>query len=288
MENKVCMVTGANAGIGKETAAELARRGAHVVMVSRSRERGEIARADIISSTGNHRVDLLLADLSSQASIRAMAAQFKETHDRLDVLVNNAGAFLQQRQESVDGIEMTFALNHLGYFMTTLLLWDRLVAGEPARVINVSSDAHRMAKINFNDLQRKRWYQGFQAYGQSKLANVLFTYELDRRRGGAAVTINAAHPGFVASNFGQNNSGLVGLIMKPMTRLFGHSLEEGAATSVYLATSPEVEGLSGGYFVDNQAVKSSPLSYDQDVAQKLWVISEELTNTWLPELAMPA
>jgi retinol dehydrogenase 12 len=288
LENKVCMVTGANAGIGKETAAELARRGAHVVMVSRSRERGEIARADIISSTGNHRVDLLLADLSSQASIRAMAAQFKETHDRLDVLVNNAGAFLQQRQESVDGIEMTFALNHLGYFMTTLLLWDRLVAGEPARVINVSSDAHRMAKINFNDLQRKRWYQGFQAYGQSKLANVLFTYELDRRRGGAAVTINAAHPGFVASNFGQNNSGLVGLIMKPMTRLFGHSLEEGAATSVYLATSPEVEGLSGGYFVDNQAVKSSPLSYDQDVAQKLWVISEELTNTRLPELAMPA
>jgi retinol dehydrogenase 12 len=288
LENKVCMVTGANAGIGKETAAELARRGAHVVMVSRSRERGEIARADIISSTGNHRVDLLLADLSSQASIRAMAAQFKETHDRLDVLVNNAGAFLQQRQESVDGIEMTFALNHLGYFMTTLLLWDRLVAGEPARVINVSSDAHRMAKINFNDLQRKRWYQGFQAYGQSKLANVLFTYELDRRRGGAAVTINAAHPGFVASNFGQNNSGLVGLIMKPMTRLFGHSLEEGAATSVYLATSPEVEGLSDGYFVDNQAVKSSPLSYDQDVAQKLWVNSEELTNTRLPELAMPA
>jgi NAD(P)-dependent dehydrogenase (short-subunit alcohol dehydrogenase family) len=288
MDNKVCMVTGANAGIGKQTAAELARRGAHVVMVARSRERGEIARADIISLTGNNRVDLLVADLSSQAAIRAMVAEFKGAYERLDVLVNNAGAFFQQRQESIDGIEMTFALNHLGYFLPTVLLWDMLSAGEPARVVNVSSDAHRNARINFNDLQSKRWYQGFRAYGQSKLANVLFTYELNRRRGGAAVAINAVHPGFVASNFGKNNSGVVGLFMKPLFGLFGRSVEEGAATSVYLAVAAEVEGFSGGYFVDRQAVKSSPLSYDQAVAQKLWDVSEELTNTRLPELAVPA
>jgi NAD(P)-dependent dehydrogenase (short-subunit alcohol dehydrogenase family) len=288
LDGKVCMVTGANAGIGKETALELARRGATVVMVARSLERGETSRQEIIANTGNERVDLLVADLSSQASIWAMTDEYKRKFDRLDVLVNNAGVFYSSRQESVDGLEMTFALNHLGYFMTTLLLWDILCDSSPARVVNVSSDAHRSARINFDDLQSRKRYQGFRAYGMSKLANVLFTYELDRRRKGTDVKVNAVHPGFVASNFGQNNGGVVGFFMKRIVPWFGRTVEEGAATSVYCASSPEIEGSSGCYFVDSKPVKSSSASYDKATAARLWWISEELTNTRISELAQPA
>lgn len=282
------MVTGANAGIGKQTALELARKGAHVVMVARSPERGEAARAEIIADTGNDRVDLLVADLSSQSDIRRLASDYKDRYDRLDVLVNNAGVFFSDRQVSSDGLEMTFALNHLGYFQTTLLLWDVLVTSGPARIVNVSSDAHRGAKINFDDLQSKKRYQGFGAYGMSKLANVLFTYELDRRRQGANVTVNALHPGFVASNFGQNNGGMVGFFMKRIVPWFGRSVQDGAATSIYLASSPEVEGISGKYFSDCKPVQSSPESYNPETAKRLWDISEELTQIRIAALAVPA
>lgn len=276
------MVTGANAGIGKETALELARLGATVVLVCRSREKGEAARQEIIASTGNPRIELLLADLSSQASIRSMVEEFDAKFDRLDVLVNNAGVYLSERQESVDGLEMTFATNHLGYFLTTLLLWDKLVAGAPARVVNVSSDAHRSAKLDFNDLQNKKNYQGFRVYSQSKLANILFTRELDRRRGGADVTVNALHPGFIASNFGRNNKGLVGFAMKHIVPWFARSVADGAKTSIYLATSPDAAGHSGEYYVDCQPVRSSNESYDQAAAARLWVESEALTQAITP------
>lgn len=278
MKDKLCIVTGANAGIGKQTALALARRGATVIMVCRNRERGEAAKAELIAASGNEHIDLMLADLSSQAAIRRFAAEFKSRYDRLHVLVNNAGVYLAKRQESVDGLEMTFALNHLGYFLTTQLLWEVLKESGAARVINVSSDAHRGAKINFDDLQSTRRYQGFRAYGQSKLANVLFTYELDRRRADADVTINAMHPGFVATNFGTNNSGVVGLFMKRVVPLVARTPEKGAETIIYLASSDDVAGVSGRYFTDLKAVRSSSESYDRETAARLWETSEALTT----------
>ena len=287
MNDKICLITGANAGIGQQTALQLAQMGATVVMVARDPQRGEAARAAIATATGNPRVDLLQADFASPPSIRAMAAAFAARYDRLDVQVNNAGVYLTGREETADGLERTFAVNHLGYFMTTLLLWDALLAAESARVVNLSSDAHRQAKLNFDDLQNQGKYAGFRAYAQSKLTNVLFTYELHRRRGDAPVTVNAVHPGFVASNFGRNNRGIVGLAMTRLVPLFAKSVAEGAATSVYLASSPEVAGVSGQYFANCRAVKSAPQSYDRAAAERLWAISEELTGLRVPVLAHP-
>ncbi len=289
MNGQICMVTGATGGIGRQTALELARLGATVVLVARNRQRGEATRAEIVAATGNERVELLLADFAAPASIRAMTQAFMAGHDRLNVLVNNAGVHLARREETAEGLDMTFAINHLGYFMTTLLLWPCLVAGGPARVVNVSSDAHRQATLDFDDLQNHHYGMGgFGAYARSKLANVLFTYELDRRRGPAPVTVNALHPGFVASGFGRNNGGLVGLFMRHVVPHIAKTVEEGAATSVYLASSPEVAGVSGRYFVDCRPVKSSPASYDREAAARLWAISEELTGVALPEVAHPA
>ena len=285
MQDKICLITGANAGIGQQTALELAQMGATVVIVARDPQRGEAARAAIAATTGNPRVELLQADFASPPSIHAMATSFAARYDRLDVLVNNAGVYLTGREKTADGLERTFAVNHLGYFMTTLLLWPSLLAAPSARVINLSSDAHRQAKLNLDDLQNERKYAGFRAYAQSKLANVLFTYELDRRRGNAPVTVNAVHPGFVASNFGRNNRGVIGLVMTRLVPLFAKSVVEGAATSVYLASSPEVAGVSGRYFVDCRPVKSAPQSYDRTAAERLWAVSEELTGLRLPSLA---
>lgn len=280
------MVTGANAGIGKQTAQELARMGATVIMVARDRQRGEAARAELLAATGNPNIELLLADFSSPASIHAMVEQFKARYDRLNVLVNNAGVYLTGHEVTAEGLERTFAVNHLGYFITTLLLWESLVAGGPARVVVVSSDAHRQAKINFDELQNERGFAGFGAYAQSKLANVLFAYELDRRRGHAPVTVNVLHPGFIASNFGRNNGNVVGWFMKHVVPRFAKSVEEGARTPAYLAASPDVAGVSGQYFVDCRPVKSSPLSYDRATAERLWALSEELTGVRLPDLAI--
>ena len=287
MQDKICLITGANAGIGQQTALELAQMGATVVIIARDPQRGEAARAAIAAASGNPRVELLQADFAAPESIHAMAAAFAARYDRLDVLVNNAGVYLTGREETAAGLERTFAVNHLGYFMTTLLLWDSLIAAPSARVINLSSDAHRQAKLNFDDLQNRGKYAGFRAYGQSKLANVLFTYELDRRRGDLPITVNAVHPGFVASNFGRNNRGVVGLVMTRLVPLFAKSVAEGAATSVYLASSPEVAGVSGRYFVDSRAVNSAPQSYDRAAAERLWAVSEELTGIRLPALALP-
>jgi NAD(P)-dependent dehydrogenase (short-subunit alcohol dehydrogenase family) len=280
MAGKVCMVTGANSGIGKVTALELARRGATVVMVCRSRERGEAAQQEILAESGNDQVDLLLADLSSMASARSMVDEFKGKYDHLDVLVNNAGALFSERKESADGLEMTFALNHMGYFVPTVLLLDTLKASAPTRIINVSSGAHRSGRIDFNDLQSQRRYSSFPVYAKSKLENVLFTVELARRLEGSGVTVNALHPGFVRTNFGGNTvgGGIVTFLFRLLVKLIAITPEQGAETSIYLATSPEVEGVTGKYFAKKKIVEPARQAKDVGSARRLWEESKRLAG----------
>ena len=277
MHGKVCMVTGAASGIGAATVQALARQGATVVLVDRNAKKGMDAVDQIKQQTGSPNVDFALADLSSRQAIHRLARHFKDRYRRLDVLVNNAGALFGERQESVDGIEMTFALNYLGYFLLTNLLLDTLKASAPARIINTSSRSHARARIKFDDLESRSDYQGLPAYAHSKLAIVLFTYELARRLEGTGVTVNALHPGIVATNFAMQSGGIMGMIMRLFRPLF-ISPEKGAQTGIYLATSPEVEGVTGKYFVDCQAVPSSPASYDTAVARRLWEVSEKYTK----------
>jgi len=276
MAGKTCLVTGATAGIGLVTARVLAEKGATVVVVGRSPARADATVAAIRLRTGNPQVDFLVADLSSQADIRRLAGQFLERYPRLDVLVNNAGALFLKRQESVDGIEMTFALNHLGYFLLTELLLDRQKACTPARIVNVSSAAHRRVTLDFDDLQAHRHYRGFRQYSRSKLANLLFTYELSRRLQGSGVTANALHPGFVLSNFGTNNGWW--RLLRPIFRLMAIDVEEGALTTIYAATAPELEKVTGEYFDEQHAALSSAASHDPDAARRLWQISEQMTG----------
>jgi retinol dehydrogenase-12 len=277
MQDKTCLVTGATSGIGRVTARALAQQGATVLVVGRNAERGATVVRDIIQATGNGRVELLLADLSVQAQVRQLAAVVQQRFTRLDVLINNAGAIFMHRSVSVDGIEMTLALNHLAYFLCTNLLLATLTASAPARIINVSSDAHRRARLNFADLQGAQRYGGWSAYCQSKLANLLFTYELAQRLTGTGVTVNAMHPGFVATGFGRNNRGLFAWLIRLGQRT-ALSPEQGAETLIYLATSPEVEGVTGKYFVKQRAVPSSSASYEPTVAQRLWQLSAALTG----------
>ncbi len=276
------MVTGATSGMGEVTAHALAQRGATVIVVGRNPEKSAAIVNQIKQQTGNPAVEFLLADLSAQAEVRQLAAQFRRQHQHLHVLVNNAGALFLRRQESVDGIEMTFALNHLGYFLLTNLLLDTLKRSAPARIINVSSAGHKRAHLNFDDLQGKQSYNGLQAYRQSKLANVLFTNELARRLKGTGVTVNAVGPGYIATNFGFNNFGFIpeGLThwLIRVYGLVGTSAQEGAQASIYLATSGEVEGVTGKYFEKQTAVHSSKESYDPAAAHRLWQVSAELTG----------
>ncbi len=282
MNGKVCMVTGATSGMGEMTARRLAELGATVILVGRNRERGDETLRRIVAATGNTSVELMLADLSSQAQIRQLVQQFKSRYQHLHVLVNNAGAWITTRQESIDGIEMTFALNHLGYFLLTNLLLDTLKASAPARIINVSSYGHKRTQMNFDNLQAKQGYDGLQAYRQSKLANILFTYELARRLAGMGVTVNAVNPGLVATRFGFNNFGFIpAWIVNLLTRVYGlvgTNAEQGAQTSIYLATSSNVEGVTGKYFEKQTAVPSSEESYDPAVASRLWQVSIAMTG----------
>jgi NAD(P)-dependent dehydrogenase (short-subunit alcohol dehydrogenase family) len=262
------VVTGATAGIGLVTARELARLGARVVIVGRDSAKCT-AVASAIGAAG-----VAVADLSSQQAIRRLAADLRQRYARIDVLVNNAGAVFTERRESVDGIELTFALNHLAYFLLTTLLLDRI----EGRIINVSSRAHEGLALNFDDLQATRRYVGMLQYGRSKLANLYFTYELARRLDPAQATVNALHPGLVASDFGRRNSGAWGLAIRATVGAFGISPERGAKTSLYLATSPEVSGTTGKYFDRSRERRSSPASYDVEVARRLWEESERLVS----------
>ena len=277
MKGKVCLITGANAGIGRATAEELARRGAVVVMVARDQGRGEKAREEIVQATGNRQVELLLADLSSQAQIRGLAEEFRARYDRLDVLINNAAVFTRERRTTEDRIELQFATNHLAPLLLTNLLLDLLRKSAPARVITVSSEAHQRTSMNWKDLQGERGYSGLKAYSQSKLANVLFTKELARRLEGTGVTANALHPGVIGTNLLLGGFGPLRLL-GPLFKLFLKDPEQGARTSVYLAASLEIEGVSGGYFKDEKRAAASPQAEDPEAARRLWEISAELTG----------
>ena len=277
MAGKVCLITGATGGIGLITAQVLAAQGARLVLVSRSAQKCASTVAQIKASTGNDQITFIAGDLSQMAQVRQVAEQFLAQNDRLDVLINNAGAVFSSRQVTAEGYEMTMALNHLNYFYLTQLLQDVLLASAPARIVNVSSDAHKGGSIKFDDLMSEKKYSSFGVYSMSKLANVMFTYELARRLEDSGVTANALHPGFVASNFGRSNGGIWGAIM-PLVQMFAITPEKGAETTIYLAGSPAVEGVTGKYFVKQQPVKSSGASYDQAAQRRLWDMSEQLVQ----------
>ncbi len=271
------MVTGATAGIGLVTARALAERGACVVIVGRNAEKGDTVARDLRRHTGNALVSFLRADLSRQADVRRLAEEFSAAHPRLDVLVNNAGAIFWRRQVSAEGIEMTLALNHLNYFLLTGLLLDRLCAAAPARIVNVASRAHRRATLDLADLQSEKSYYGPRVYATSKLANILFTRALARRLPAGEVTVNCLHPGFVRSTFGQNNSLWFRVAIR-IAMLNAIGVEEGAQTSIHLATADEVAGTTGGYFVERQPAEPTRAACDADAGERLWAASEAMTG----------
>jgi len=278
MTGRTCMITGATSGIGQAAALELARLGASLVLVGRNPERGEQALKEVRRASRVGDVTLLLADLSSQAEIRRLAADFLATGRPLHVLLNNAGVINLRREESGDGIETTFAVNHLAYFLLTRLLLERLKESAPARVVNVASDAHRGAgRLDFDDLESRRRYSAMRVYGRSKLANILFTRELARRVEGTGVTANSIHPGFVGSNFAKNN-GLLGIAAMTLLRPFARSPEKGAETAIYLCASPEVESVTGEYFQDCRPHQPRPFALDDKDAHLLWDVSERMTG----------
>ena len=277
MEGKTCLVTGGSDGIGYAAALELARMGATVLVIGRNAEKTEAAVASIRRETGNPSVSFLLADLSSQREVRRLADEVKERAPRLDVLLNNAGAIFLSHQTSVDGIEMTFALNHLGYFLLTTLLQELLEQSVPSRIVNVSSSSHYSAgNFRLEDLPRPGNGRSYQAYGRSKLCNVLFTYELARRLEGSGVTVNALHPGLVRTRIARNN-GVLGWVANFFIGVRGVAATKGAETLVYLASSPDVQAVTGKFFIDCRDVASSSLSYDTGLAAELWDLSERLT-----------
>jgi NAD(P)-dependent dehydrogenase (short-subunit alcohol dehydrogenase family) len=278
MSGKTCLVTGATSGIGLVTARALASAGANVYLVGRNAAKSEETTNRIRQEANNPSVDFFVADLSSQEEIRRLASDVRDRIPKLDVLLNNAGAMFSRRQETVDGIERTWALNHLAYFLLTNLLIDPLKAAGRARVVNVASDAHRVVPgINFADPEFKDRYRAFRAYGQSKLANILFSNELARRLEGTGVTSNSLHPGFVATSFMDGN-GTIGWAFRVGARLIAISPEKGARTSILLATSPELEGISGKYFEKGKVARPRAAALDLDAAQRLWRLSEEMTG----------
>jgi NAD(P)-dependent dehydrogenase (short-subunit alcohol dehydrogenase family) len=277
VKGKVCIITGANSGIGRAAALELAKKGATVVMVCRSRERGEKALRGIVQASGSRSVHLMVCDLASQRQIHEFVGQFEREFGRLDVLVNNAGLTRPNRTLTEDGIEQVFAVNHLGYFLLANLLLDLLKHSAPARVVNVASEAHRRTALDFGDLELAKGYSVWKVYCQSKLANILFTYELARRLAGTGVTANCVHPGRVRTNIWSNAPGIARPLLA-LAKLFMRSPEEGAVTLVWLASSPELEGVTGKYFVDLKEARSSPITYDGAAARRRWDVSERMTG----------
>ena len=274
---KTCIVTGANSGIGKATALQLAKMGSRLVMVCRDHKKGEEARQEIMAESQNDNVELMLADMSSQDSIRRMASDFQNTHEKLELLINNAGVYLTKRQVTLDGLEATLATNLLGPFLLTNLLLGVLKSSAPSRIVNVSSDAHNGIRMNFDDLQGEQKFSGWQAYGQSKLGMILFTHELSKRLGGTGVTVNSVHPGVVRTHFAKNNGGLMALGFR-IIGVFFISPPSSAKRVLYVATSPHLNDVSGKYFSKMREKKSSRESYDEVSAERLWQISEQLTG----------
>jgi NAD(P)-dependent dehydrogenase (short-subunit alcohol dehydrogenase family) len=279
MEKKVAIITGATGGMGAVTAEAIAKQGFVTILVGRSRQKGLEVLEVIKKKTQNPDVFFMLTDLSSQQSIRELVIVFKSKYNRLDLLVNNVGAVFSKRITTVDGIEMTFALNHLSYFLLTNLLLDILKSSNPGRIVNISSATHSGVKEkNIEDWQGQKKYSMIQAYHRSKLANLLFTYELDRRLKGSGVTVNAVKPGFTKSELGKNAGGFISIILRLMSVLMTKSTEEGAETAIYLSTSNEVDGISGKYYDKKNQITSSKSSYDTKLALQLWNLSEKLTK----------
>ncbi len=276
--NDLVLVTGGSAGMGKATATMLAREGAKVIILCRNKERGEIALENIKKESGNDNVEMMLCDLGSIKSIYAFAEEFKEKHKKLNVLVNNAGVIVPGRHETKDGFELQFGVNHLGHFLLTNLLLDSLEAGKPSRIVVVASGAHKVGKIYMDDVNLTRNYNVVRSYSQSKLANILFTYELSEKLKESGITVNCLHPGAVATQMGINRKTGFGKFITGLLKPFFQSPEQGASTAVYLAVSKEVEGVSGKYFYKSKPIKSSELSYDKELARKLWELSEKMTG----------
>lgn len=281
MDGRTVVITGGNAGIGKETAVALARDGARVIFTSRDAARGADALAEITGRSASTAVEVMPLDLASLASIRTFAEQVLAATDRIDVLVNNAGLLLQQRTETEDGFETTFGVNHLGHFLLTDLLRDRLVASAPARVVVVASNAHTFARtgLDFDDLQATHRYSAFPVYARSKLANILFTDELARRLAGTGVTANSLHPGYVDSRFGRDgDSGRLDWFFGLGARLFAIPPEAGAATSVFASRDASLADVTGAYLVKSRVHRASARARDADAAARLWEISERLVS----------
>lgn len=278
MQGKVCLITGGTDGIGLATARELAARGAQLLLVGKNPDKGAAAMAQIASQAGQGSVAFLRADLSSQSEIRGLAGQVHGRTDRIDVLINNAGAIFMERQLTLEGIEKTFALNQLSYFLLTNLLLDLVTKAPQARIVNVSSDLHKRGALDFYDLQMTHGYSGMKAYSNSKLGNIMFSNELARRLRGQGVAVNSLHPGYVHSNFGQNNGVFMGGLMSLSSKLFGISPEQGAATSIYLASAPQAAGVTGQYFAHCREVRPSSASQSQEDAARLWSVCSEMTG----------
>ena len=277
MSGRTVLVTGGTSGIGRATALGLAAMGARVAITGRDRQRTEDTAREIHVETGQA-VGTFVADMSSQSQVRLLAHEVLDRLPRLDVLVNNVGGYWNTRHVTADGLEHTFALNHLAPFLLTNLLLDRLTESAPARVVTVASNAHGMGRIDFDDLQCERDYSGARAYNQSKLANVMFTYQLARRLQGSSVTANALHPGLVSTGFGAEDPGRTQRLLVPIVRPFMKAPIQGAATSIFLATSPHLESVTGCYFANSKPKKSSQRSYDEAVAARLWQVSTELVG----------
>jgi retinol dehydrogenase-14 len=278
MAGKTVLITGGTGGIGKAAAIGLAAMGARVGITGRDRARAEAAAAAIARASGNPAVDVFVADLSSQVEVRRLADEVLAAYPRLDVLLNNVGGFWSHRHATADGLERTFALNHLAPFLLTSLLLERLTASAPARIVTVSSAAQSMGKIAFDDLMGDRTYSGQDAYNQSKLANVMFTYELSRRLAGTGVTATAVHPGMTSTAFGAEDMARGWGPLIAIMRIFMQSPERGAETSVYLASSREAEGVTGSFFAKRKARKSHASSYDRATTARLWRVSAELVG----------
>jgi NAD(P)-dependent dehydrogenase (short-subunit alcohol dehydrogenase family) len=277
VKNRTCIVTGASSGIGRATAVALARTGARIGLVCRDPARGDTARGEIVRETGNADVSVFLADLAVQSEIRRVAAELLDAYPAIHLLVNNAGVVNLRYAETPDGIEATFAVNHLAYFLLTHLLLDRIRASAPARIVNVASEAHKIGRIDLDDLGHRRRYRPMRVYGASKLANILFTYELARRLEGSGVTVNCVHPGAVATRLGHNN-GRVAAFLARTLGVFFRTPEDGAATSIWAATAPELDAVSGRYFANCREARSSRASHDAALARALWAASEQLIH----------
>lgn len=279
MQGKTVLITGGTNGIGLETARALAKRGAYVVIVGRNQQKTDSVVADLRETTGSTKIDGLLADLSLMREVNALAETVLNRYDRLDVLVNNAGAIYYSRLVTDEGLEATFALNHMSYYVLTRRLLPLIRASAPARIVNVSSAAHFGARsVDFDDLQKERRYLGFTRYSETKLMNVLFTFALARRLEGTGITVNAVHPGMVATGFGRNNDGLVAKAAGVVFAVFGKSPEEGARTSVYAAAAPELAQTTGVYLDNERIVAASKAARDIDLQERLWAVSAAIAG----------